>query len=173
MVSNCSIWPSELNQNVFPVFPRNISYQARPKISPFCVFGIVILFSDFFSNFFHPSIFRGFASKDVKKRKRIPLLARQGPALAGTWCASSVVLVFREFDILSFLSLRYGADLCRSRLVVKLWRCIANYYNFRRIPYVTLNNWRMYTVPPWNVSKDCTSGGPEKTKARMPLLTAI
>ena len=171
MVSNCSIWPSELNQNVFPVFPRT----RRDQRFPLSVFfsALWYFFRNFFSNFFHPSIFRGFASKDVKKRKRIPLLARQGPALAGTWCASSVVLVFREFDILSFLSVRYGADLCRSRLVVKLWRCIANYYNFRRIPYVTLNNWRMYTVPPWNVSKDCTSGGPEKTKARMPLLTAI
>ena len=63
---------------------------------------------------------------EVKKCERIPLLASQGPALAGTWPASSVVWVSREFDTLSFrhfhvlflfLSLRYGADLCRSRLV--------------------------------------------------------
>ena len=62
---------------------------------------------------------------DVKKCKKVSLLARQGPALAGTWRASSVVWVFREFEtlfvslilsflqfhaLLLFLSLRYGAD---------------------------------------------------------------
>ena len=35
---------------------------------------------------------------DVKKCERILLLARQGPALAGTWRTSSVVWVSREFD---------------------------------------------------------------------------
>ena len=69
---------------------------------------------------------------DVKKCERIPLLARQRPALADTWRASSVVWVFRGFDtlfvsltlsflhfhvLLLFLTLRYGADLGRSRLV--------------------------------------------------------
>ena len=63
---------------------------------------------------------------DVKKCERIPLLARQGPALVGPWRASSVVWLFCAFDTLSFchfevlllyLSLRYGADLCRSRFV--------------------------------------------------------
>ena len=42
---------------------------------------------------------------DVKKCERIPLLARQGPALVGPWRASSVVWVFCEFDTLSFLTL--------------------------------------------------------------------
>ena len=41
---------------------------------------------------------------DVKKCKRIPFLARQGPMLAGPWRASSIVWVFREFDTL-FVSL--------------------------------------------------------------------
>ena len=41
----------------------------------------------------------------LKNAKGSHLLARQGPALAGTRRASSVVWVFREFDTLSFLRL--------------------------------------------------------------------
>ena len=42
MVPNGIIWPSELNQKVFP---RNISYRERLKGPPFSFFGIVRLFS--------------------------------------------------------------------------------------------------------------------------------
>ena len=133
-VSNWIIWPSELNQKGFPLFPRNIPYRQRLKAPPFSFFGIVRLFFEKKSpKSGPPSIFWCFVTMDVKKCKRILLLARQGPVLAGTWRASSVVWVFREFDTLLwvwyfefsdfhfpllFVSLRYGADLCRSRLVL-------------------------------------------------------
>ena len=106
----------------------------------------------FFGNFFHRSIFWCFATMDVKKCERIPFLARQGPALAGTWRAISVVWVFREFDTLFvslilwvfwdfhvhllFLSLRYGADLCRSRLVNFFSRPFSEIFEFlKNCPY--------------------------------------
>ena len=41
----------------------------------------------------------------TKNAKRSPFILRQGPALVGTWRASSVVWVFREFDTLRFLTL--------------------------------------------------------------------
>ena len=85
---------------------------------------------------FHPSIFRCFATMDVEKCKRIPLLAC---ALAGSWRASSVVWVFREFDtlfvsltlsflhfhvLLLFLSPRYGADFCLPELFLSPAYCV-------------------------------------------------
>ena len=78
----------------------------------------------FFRKTIFPFSFLMFCDRmDVKKCKRL------------SWLASSVVWVFREFDtffvslilwvlwdfhvLLLFLSLRYGADSCRSRLVEK------------------------------------------------------
>ena len=84
-------------------------FSPKGPLFPFSFFGIVRLFSEIF---FHRSIFWCFATMDVKKCERIPLLARQGPALAGTWCASSVVRLgfswvwyFEFFD--TFMSFCY------------------------------------------------------------------
>ena len=64
---------------VLPVFPRNISYQARPKSPPFQFFRhCETFFSDFFfRNFFSskgpPCIFLMFCDKmDVGKSQRVP-----------------------------------------------------------------------------------------------------
>ena len=47
MVSNWTIWPSELNQKGFSFFSRNIPYRARLKGPPSSFFGMVGLFSIF------------------------------------------------------------------------------------------------------------------------------
>ena len=112
MVPNWIIWPSELNQKGFSSFPRN-TIPGETKEFPFQFFPALWDFSEFFSSiFFHRSIFWCFATMDVKKCERIPLLARHLRRLGFSW-----VWYFEFFDLLLFLSLRYGADLCRSRLV--------------------------------------------------------
>ena len=50
MVSNCTIWPSELDQKG-PLFPRNIPYRARPKSPPFQFFSAL---RDIFFGYFPP-----------------------------------------------------------------------------------------------------------------------
>ena len=82
---------------------------------PLSVFFGILRLTDFFSPNFYPLQFFDFATMDVEKFERIALLALQFRRLG-----------FREFDISSFLtllcpfaflSLGYGVDLCRSRLV--------------------------------------------------------
>ena len=91
---------------------------------------VVRLCFGFFSNFFCTSILWCFATMDVKMRKD-PFLARLGPRLRapGAQIPSfgffvSLILFWDFFEffwhfhvLLLFLSFRYGADLCRSRLV--------------------------------------------------------
>ena len=91
-------------------FPKGSPTECKLKTtkgSHFSFFGHSFVI--FFHQFFYPSIFWCFATMDVKKCERIPLLVRQGPALAGTWRASSVVWVFHEFN--TFMSFWYFSAL--------------------------------------------------------------
>ena len=110
MVSNWTISPSELHQELFffPFFPRNIQYRGRLKGPPFSFFGTVRLFlNKKCSPKDPPSMFLIFCKRmDVKKSER----ARQFGPTFFKHCK-------RILDTLKSFSLRYGADLCRSRLV--------------------------------------------------------
>ena len=75
MVPNWIIWPSELNQKGIPLFPRSIQY--RERLKGFSFFGIVRLFPEKKFPKGSPSMFWCFATMDVKKCERVPLLARQ------------------------------------------------------------------------------------------------
>ena len=105
----CTCWPKELNQKGFLC---NIQYRTRPK-GPF--FGTVRLFSK--KNFFPTKgplqFFWSFATEWVLKNPK-------GSSLSVFF---GIVRLFSNFFLgnfevlLLFLSLRYDADLGRSRLV--------------------------------------------------------
>ena len=90
---NCTIWPSELNKKVLPVFPRNIPYRARPKGPPFIFFGTARLFFEKkIPRRVPPAFFWCFATEWMLKNpkgspfqffRHCETLASQGLALAG------------------------------------------------------------------------------------------
>ena len=111
----CTCWPKELNQKGFP---RNIQYRTRPK-GPFfrhC--------ATFFKNFFpheSPLQFFGFATEWMLKNPKGSSLS----VFSALWDfkfffhkSSPNSPILGNFEVLLlFLSLGYGADLGRSRLV--------------------------------------------------------
>ena len=113
-------------KNVFPLFPGNIQYRARLKGPTFEFFGIVGHWHFFPTKIFpkgSPSIFVEFCDRmDVEKSQRFPPFSFFGivrlffhffntrvPHLTILWHFEALFLI---------LSLWYGADLGRSRLVV-------------------------------------------------------
>ena len=113
----CTCWPKELNQKGFP---RNIQYRTRPK-GPFfrhC--------ATFFKNFFSPRKapfnFLEFCNRmDVEKSQRVLPFSFFGIVRLFKFFfhkSSPNSPILGNFEVLLlFLSLGYGADLGRSRLV--------------------------------------------------------
>ena len=91
------IFPQKVPFNFF-MFCDRMDVENFQRV-PLSVFSAL---RDFFSETFFPkrspSKFSCFATMDFEKCERVHLLARQEPALSGTWRASSVVWVFREID---------------------------------------------------------------------------
>ena len=107
-------------KKVSSLFSRNIQYRERLKRLniqyPLSFFSELRLFEKKFPPKGPPSIFWCFATEwMLKNPKGSPLWARQGPLGANS---------IKYFEVLLlFLSLRYGADLGRSRLVCFLTKC--------------------------------------------------
>ena len=146
-------------KKVFPVFPRNIPYRARPKGPPFQFYSALWDFfsgKKIFSPKGPPSIFLLFCDRmDVGKSQRVPL------SVYFWYCETffpkfffhkrvpnSPILWHIEV-LLLFLSLRYGADLGRSRLVFT-WRRYSNsLYISSRFAVVTFSKVKI-TQLVWN-----------------------
>ena len=109
-----------LTKKVFPVFPRNIPYRARPKGPPFIFFGTARLFFDFFPQMVPPSIFWCFATEWMLKNpkgsptsvfRHCVTLARQGLARLGPGAPLGpffwVCNFFEKFSIFEYCKREY------------------------------------------------------------------
>ena len=116
---NCTRWPKELNQKGFP---RNIQYQTRLKGPPLSFFCIATLFREFFSQMVPLQFFWSFATEwMLKNPKGSPFqfffgIVRLSKKFHERVPDSPILWHFEV--LLLFLSLRYGADSGRSRLVI-------------------------------------------------------